>query len=159
MKKIKIIITLIIICFCMNIVRVDAKTCTGINYAPPMPEVYGRMNTKVYKLTTASTQCKGSNTEVWFDDMTQWLDGDNAIYVDLYEDDPKEYEPDELVKKYLLHYAYDGYIADILIENITLGNIDSAGDQTCELYLSMYSSGTPNNTTPDRLFTYQICMK
>lgn len=77
----------------------------------------------------------------------------------MYEDDPPKYELDELVKSYQMLFLSDGYFYKVLIENHNLGNIDSNGDKQCEFYLSMYSSGFRNYTTPKEIFTFNICMK
>ncbi len=153
---------ILVICFLfISIINVNAKECTDSVPSPSMPQVAPTYSTRVFNLNTASTQCKGSNTEVWFTNYKGWngASDDSVIYINLYEDDPPKYEPDELVKSYQMLFLSDGYFYKVLIENHNLGNIDSNGDKQCEFYLSMYSSGFRNYTTPKEIFTFNICMK
>lgn len=161
MRKLKIILTLVMSCVLVSITSVNAKDCTGYTPSPAMPQVIPSYKTRVFNLITESNQCKGSNTEVWFNNYKGWEGAawDSVINVSLIEDDPPKYEPDEEVKSYILHYDSDGYFHEIVVKNWNLGNIDSNGDKQCEFYLSLYSSGQKYQTTPKDVFTFNICMK
>ena len=75
----------------------------------------------------------------------------------MYEEDPPGND-DEHVKSYV------GFITNRTITSLSLmathvrGNIDSAGDQKCELYLKFGSSGQYGLTIEKSLFNYKICM-
>ena len=158
MKK---IIKKIIICafFLTTAKVVSAKTCTDIYYSPPMPALYGYSRTDTYKLQTSASACKGSNTQVYFGRLEYWTAQGNVgqIFVDLMEEDP-EGNDNEKVKSYNLQYYPDGYLNNVVVTTHITGNIDSEGDQTCELYLRMNASGYQGQTIQANLFTYYLCM-
>lgn len=139
----------------------EAKECTGYKAAPYMYQVSPLTNTSIYKLKTAQNVCKGSNTEVYFRAFraapSSFPSDDITVRVSLKEDDP-EGNTDETVKNYVL-YGWNRTISEISYTTVTAGNIDSQGDQTCELYLQMCTSGTCcNREVRATLFDYQICM-
>ena len=141
---------------------VSAKSCTKIKAIPHMYQVAPEKTTLPSDpLTTSENTCKGTNTEVWFSSIKSMPDNWNyatgTIHIKLYEEDPPG-NPDELVK------TYYGSVVNKTITSITLssvdtpGNIDSVGDQTCELYLQFYSSGKYGASIEKSLFNRQICM-
>ncbi len=157
-KKMLFLVLFLSALFSIKITSVDAKDCTDIYYGPPMPQVYGYWQTKPsYELKTSAPTCTGPNAQVWFGKLNQWSESTNVIYAYLYEDD-EEPNPDDLVKRYELHYIETGYMDYVRYHTYDTGNIESEGDQGCELYLKFQSGGRQGRTTPANLFTYQVCM-
>ena len=85
---------------------------------------------------------------------------DAKFDVYLYEDDPPSSEPDELVKKYLFRVINRVITDAYLLNTFTPGNIDSTGDQTCELYLQIggLTGQCCNIPMQKTVFDYNICM-
>lgn len=144
--------------------NVYAKECTDVYYSPEFYHQWPIIRTNKYNLHTASNVCRGDNTEVWFTNHNAWpfnsSDGTGsgrAVYVELYEEDPPGND-DEYVKHYSIAYGYDDYFYTIYTNTITSGNIDSVGDQQCELYLNFYGSGSMWHVVPQSILTYKICM-
>ncbi len=147
--------------FVFGIENVEAKQCTGIYAAPHLYQVTPYKVSPTYDLYTSYSSCQGVNTEVWFTNIqtlpNSWTFASGNIYIDLYEEDPPGND-DEHVKSYV------GFITNRTITSLSLmathvrGNIDSAGDQKCELYLKFGSSGQYGLTIEKSLFNYQICM-
>ena len=140
---------------------VEAKQCTGYKAAPYMYEVSPQTNTSVYKLKTAANVCKGSNTEVYFRGFraapASFPTDEITVHIYLKEDDP-DGNQDENVKRYQ-GVGRNRTISTISYWVLNDGNIDSQGDQTCELYLQMCTSGyCCNREVRASLFDYQICM-
>lgn len=160
-KMFSLIFLLTLIVF--GIKNVEAKTCTEIYAAPHIFEVAPDVATRPYSLTTAENTCKGYNTEVWFSSIKtmpdSWTYSSGNLYMNLFEEDPPDYKPDEYVKEYV-GYVTNRTITSIELNRImTYGNIDSEGDQNCELYLEFGSSGFFGRSIEKSLFNYQICMK
>lgn len=164
MKKLTLtLLFTIAILFVACIENVEAKACTGPKPAPYMYEVSPWVKGPTYNLKTAASACKGSNTEVWFSAFrslpTSTTTADGVIYVALWEEDPPGND-DERVKQYLGQY-YNRVITTFYLNYTSIaGNIDSEGDQTCELYLMFEgTTGTCcNKPIKSTLFDYNICM-
>lgn len=148
----------------IGIVNTMAKECSYGLQAPEIPQPYNTNKGHTVVLKTSASACKGINTEVWFSKfgtLPSWYVPSNGtiIHADLMEDDPPGND-DELVKYYIGYFSgrtlVDFKLSKIFIE----GNIDSEGDQTCELYMNFMISGTQNGKPiPQGLFYYDICMK
>lgn len=142
--------------------KVDAKTCTGYKPAPYMYEVSPEVKVIPESLQTADNVCKGSNTEVWFSAFrslpASYPYQDGAIHVRLWEDDPDGNEDEQV--KYYIGTFYNKVVTEFwLNDTFITGNIDSVGDQTCELYLEFVISGRCcNYPVRATLFDYNICM-
>ena len=140
--------------------KVSAKQCSGYQFAPPITPVLSDYKGPTYELQTAASSCIGNNTEVWFRNLTtidakyQYNYGEIHMY--LYEDDPPASEPDEKVKYYQASVINRVITRiDMHTQYMTIQNIDSAGDQTCELYIRFSSSGEsggPWITLPERIY-------
>lgn len=157
-KKTFLLILFVGCLFLIKATSVEAKDCTDIYYGPPMPQVYGYWQTKPpYKLKTSAPTCTGPNAQVYFGKLNYWAETTNVIYAYLYEDDVDP-NSDDLVKKYELYYNQTGYMDYVRMYIFDEGNIESEGDQGCELYLKFQSGGIRGKTTPANLFTYQVCM-
>lgn len=162
-KNIGIIFILILTIVFGNVQKVSAKTCSGNLYAPQIGQVIPTNKGQTVALTTTAIACKGSNTEVWYSNFgslpTSYTPSSGTVvYGSLYEEDPPG-NPDELVKTYTGRFS-GRVLTDFTLQLInTPGNIDSEGDQTCELYMTFYISGTYGGTAiPERLFDYNMCM-
>ncbi|MDD2377709.1 MAG: hypothetical protein PHD10_02750 [Bacilli bacterium] len=149
--------------FLISVENVQAKTCSGQKPAPYMYEVSPWVNGPIFPLTTAASACKGSNTEVWFNAFrslpADTTVADGVIYVALWEDDPPGND-DERVKAYYGLF-YNRVVTDFYLDYTSItGNIDSEGDQTCELYLVFEGITGECCNIPVRatLFDYNICM-
>ncbi len=157
-KKILLLILFLSTLFSVKITSVYAKDCTDIRYSPPMPQVYGYWQTKpTDRLKTSAPTCTGPNAQVWFGKLNYWSEWTILIFADLYEDD-EEPNPDDLVKGYTLYFVETGYLDRVEVVTHDYGNIESEGDQGCELFLRFHSGGRQGRTTPANLFTYKICM-
>jgi len=162
-KNMGLLIALVLTISFGEVQEVSAKTCSGNLYAPQIGQVVATNKGQTINLTTTASACKGSNTEVWYSNLgslpTIYIPSSGTVvYGSLYEEDPPG-NPDELVKSYI------GWFSGRVLTDFTLqttntpGNIDSEGDQTCELYMTFYISGTYGGTAiPERLFDYNMCM-
>lgn len=163
MKKTLSFIGIVIFTFLFfGINNVDAKTCSNIYAAPHLYQVSPDVRSGTYNLTTSYNQCLGSNTEVWFSSIKSmpdsWYFSSGTLWINLWEEDPAGND-DEHVKEYIGSITNKTITNIYLNRTITPGAIDSAGDQTCELYLKFGSSGKYGLTIEKSLFNYQVCMK
>lgn len=144
--------------------NVYARECTWGLQAPQIPQGYAENKGNVVNLKTTASACKGVNTAVYFSkfgSLPNWYTPSSGTIVHGYlmEDDPPAYEPDERVKYYIGFFTGRVLTDFQLNKTITPGNIDSEGDQTCELYMNFSISGTTGGTPiPQGLFYYGICM-
>ena len=142
--------------------HVYAQECSGWQGNPYMYQVAPYVNGPTFKLKTEASACKGSNTAVYFGAFRSLPDSyqinNPVIWVDLFEEDPPG-NADEKVKSYAVRY-FNRVISDVVITDVyETGNIDSEGDQTCELYLSFVISGNCCNIPfQATIFDYNICM-
>lgn len=165
MKKI-VLVTTILLFITISIFpkTTHAKTCTNYQPQPYFYQVAPDVTTPVYHLQTASNVCQGTNTEVWFRAFRTFPESygylDAKFDVWLYEDDPADSEPDELVKKYIFRVINRVITEAYLLDTPTPGNIDSTGDQTCELYLQIGGLTGQCCYIPmeKTVFDYNICM-
>lgn len=147
--------------FMIGFEKVEARTCSGIYAAPHLYQVSPDVRSNTYNLQTAYNQCLGSNTEVWFSSIKSmpdnWNFASGNLWINLWEEDPAGND-DEHVKQYVGYITNKTITSIQLNKTITPGAIDSAGDQTCELYLKFGSSGQYGLTIEKSLFNYQVCM-
>lgn len=157
MKKILITIMMVLSVFTM---KVNAQECVYGLQSPNLPYPPKWVKGRVYNITTSKSSCRGDQTAVYFDSGDYFPFTSASFYVEarLVEDDPAAYEPDEEVKR------YEGYISAyhgvewILTNTYVKGNIDSSGDQTCELYMKFKQTDNYNQPLEDNLFRYTMCM-
>ncbi len=142
--------------------HVFAQNCSGWQGNPYMYQVSPDVKSPTFKLKTEASACKGANTAVYFGAFRSLPDSyqihNPVIWVDLYEEDPPG-NADEHVKAYAVRY-FNRVVSDVVITDVyETGNIDSEGDQTCELYLTFVISGEccyiPFQAT---IFDYNVCM-
>lgn len=164
MKKISLLIVgLYIALFCFK-ANVNAADCAYGLQAPQIPQGYSENYGQVKALHTNDTQCKGVNTAVYFGSfgsLPNWYVPVSGTIVSawLIEDDPPASEPDERVKSYIGTFTGRTLTDFYLLNTITPGAIDSAGDQTCELYMAFSITGMDGGTPiPAGLFYYSMCM-
>ncbi|MDD2435563.1 MAG: hypothetical protein PHO63_04840 [Bacilli bacterium] len=138
-------------------------TCSGGLQAPQIAQVVATNKGLTTSLTTTASACKGSNTAVWFSNfgtLPNWYQPSSGTIVHghLWEDDPVG-NPDERVKYYIGWFEGRVLTDFWLQETYITGNIDSEGDQTCELYMTFFISGTYGDPPiPQGLFYYNQCM-
>lgn len=165
MRKSALIVSMFIFSFFfVGVVNVSARTCEYGLQAPQIPQGYAENKGHLVELQTAASACKGSNTSVYFSSfgsLPSWYTPSSGTIVHGYltEDDPPAYEPDERVKYYIGFFSGRVLTDFQLNKTINSGNIDSEGDQTCELYMNFSISGiTGEPAIPQGLFYYNICM-
>lgn len=164
MKKMSLLIVgLYIALFCFKS-SVNAADCAYGLQAPQIPQGYATNSGNVVNLYTSYSACKGVNTAVYFGSfgsLPNWYvpDSNTVVHGYLMEDDPPASEPDETVKHYYGTFTGRTLTNFYLAATITSGNIDSEGDQKCELYMDFSISGFNGGTPiPQGLFYYSICM-
>ena len=161
MKKIIILISIAILSIFISSTNVSAKQCTGQNHMPYLYQISPSNRTSTYNLYTSAATCKGSNTEVWYNNFkslpSSYPYQDGMIYVYLMEEDANN--ADDMVKGYGGAF-YNKVISSFVLSNTYIsGNIEATGDQRCELYLKGFVSGDCcNNAINSTLFDYKICM-
>ncbi|MBR3523980.1 MAG: hypothetical protein IKN87_04815 [Bacilli bacterium] len=164
MKKMPLLIVgLYIALFCFKI-NVNAADCAYGLQAPQIPQGYAYNSGDLVHLHTSYSACKGVNTAVYFGgfgSLPNWFEPtpNTVVHGDLMEWDPQEYAPNETVKHYYGTFTGRTLTNFYLSSTVTPGNIDSEGDQTCELYMDFSISGFNGGTPiPQGLFYYGICM-
>lgn len=160
-NKKKIIFAIICMFVFMTSTTVDARTC---EYGMPTPPIYYNGNWaygQVVKFTTSASSCVSDNMYVYFNSGA-YVSAHN-FYLEAYlmENDTDPSDADEKAKYYV------GYNSGSVIPQWNMiekfgGNLDSAGDQTCELYMKFrLSEPLANNNYeyfPEDMFRYTICM-
>lgn len=160
----KILLSLFILgTICFGVKTVSARECEYGLQAPELPQGYAFNRGHLAKLKTTASACKGTNTAVYFSNfksLPSWFvpTGGTIVNALLNEEDPPEYKPDELVKKYAGLFTGRTLTEFVLLNTVTPGNIDSEGDQTCELYMTFNIAGNGTRPVPQGLFSYSICM-
>lgn len=137
----------------------EARTCREGIPSPPIYYNGSWTYELVTPMTTTASSCKASNMYVYFSDGS-W-GSNHYIEFDAYlmESDPDGNE-DEIAKEY---YG-ENYAAstDWTLETTHSGNLDSAGDQVCELYMKfrVRNPKVSNNYQyyEADLFRYTICI-
>lgn len=160
MKKILYLIA----CSFALISCVYARDCA---YGLPSPKLYDNgwwTKGQTVKLKTTASSCLAKNISVYFDLGNYYFQLPRNVFVEgiLMEDDEDPNE-DDPVKRYYgsteagvwgMNWTMDG-----ILDN---GNIDSAGDQTCELYMKFRLTDViaenPSEYYPDDAFRYTICI-
>lgn len=163
MKK----IMFILLCAISTIVisplkKVSARECT---YGNPAPHLYFDKSWtygQTFDLHTSASSCLAENIEVYFDWNYEKI-GNALVSVEAYlmeeDEDPN---PDDFAKSYegiiYKRWSYDSWER----KEVQSGNLDSAGDQKCELYMKFRLTGTTFAQTsaylPSDLFRYTICV-
>lgn len=148
------------------ITNVSAASSSGVQPAPSLTPG-SVINTTVYNLTTTKSNqsVTGPDTSVIFSGYTALpntlagTDNGRKMIVTLMEEDQYPNEDDK-VKTYT--WTFKNRIMDsVTVQTNDYGNIDSAGDPTVELYLSILLQKMPGDSTAatGRLFWYNISVK
>ncbi len=160
MKKIMFII--ICVFFLVPFGNAEARDCA---YGMPSPPIYYNGNWaygQISYLKTSASACRAENMSVYFDDAAGSYFANIGFTLDAYLMEHDEYPNDHDLAK--LYYGTNtGY--DLmqwgLIDKIE-GNLDSEGDQTCELYMKfrLREPLAQNNVEyfPDDMFRYTVCV-
>lgn len=159
MKK-KIIFVLFIALFFVT--KVNAKCEYGIpSPAIPLNGAWIGYPELHYKFTTSASSCLAKNMRVYFT-MGSVSPPSSKWYIEAmlmeYDVDPNEDDP---VKLYTGQLHAEGYVEwDENVETLDNGNLDSAGDQTCELYMKFRLDPpiNPNGYLAADTFGYTICV-
>ena len=83
-----------------------------------------------------------------------------TIEAQLMEDDPAKYEPDEMAKTYIgVNNGLNGFTWSV--DKVNNSNLDSVGDQTCELYMRFRTTEflAQNGSFDSDMFKYTICVE
>lgn len=164
MKKAKLMIVTV-----LGVILVGGLSTNAAVFGPYVkgPEAYAGKTTQsaVYSVKSSTySSITGSRTHTKFDDLG-WLrgevclpDSNRKLDIILFEDDVAADNADERVKSY--QGVFTGNRLTTIKEPIviTSGNIDSAGDNGVELYLSMtlsYIYGDKSSTNGE-LFYFQF---
>lgn len=163
MKK-KIFYRLLFLAVAIIIIPVTAHAeCTPYAGNPYFYQVAPDVKTRTYPLKTNQDACMGNFTSVYFSAFRTFPESypylDAKFNVWLYEEDPPGND-DELVKKYIFRVLNRVITEAYLLSTVTPGKIDSAGDQTCELYLQIggLTGQCCNIPMQKTVFDYKICM-
>ncbi len=157
-KKIIFIIGILVIGGFVS--NVDAKECVYGLQSISIPYNGSWASTKVRKFKTSANVCLADNMSVLFT-TGSYIDGSSfKIEAQLMESDPAEYKPDEIAKTYL--GTNTGL--DVMDWNRTYrntANLDSVGDQTCELYMRFRVTKplAQNGSFEPDMFRYTICVE
>lgn len=140
--------------------KVSARECA---YGIPSPKIYWNGNWaygQTVKLKTSASSCLAANMSVYFDSGSYGANSTFNIEAYLMEEDQDPNEDDRA--KYYIGYNNPYKYADIQWRPVESypGNLDSAGDQTCELYMKfrIVESRQIIDYFDDDLFRYTICV-
>ncbi len=164
-RKIGMMIFVVTLAFIIGTQNVEARNYSPYYQSPYMYQIYPIVQGDVASVKTSYNTCRSENSGVLFSGFKTlpsyypYSDG-VLVHMNFYEDDPPASEPDEHIKKYTAVY-FDREISEVQISGYSGDrNIDSAGDQTCELYLTFYISGNQGGTPiTQSLFTYRMFME
>ncbi len=161
----KVIIFGAFLFFATSLENVSARAC---EYGMPTPSIYYNGSWaygQVVDLHTSANSCQAKNISVYFN-QGAYIYLDN-LFIEAWlmenDQDPNE---DEVAKKYLGHnhtldetgFPHDEWNWTIIWENDQ--NLDSSGDQKCELYLKFRVPEpiAQNGYFKEDLLRYTICV-
>lgn len=160
MKKILVFLLGIILGSILITEPVNAQTCHYGIPSPRLPRNGAKVSDAVRELTTTASSCLATNMSVLFSNGAFLPIGILDIEASLMESDPPG-NADEEVKRYTGKKVGGTLIEWTFDRIVTTGNLDSAGDQKCELYLRVnLVSEDPYNTSyiDADLFRYSMCI-
>ncbi len=157
MKK---IIFIVICIFVILPLTVQARTC---QYGLPSPKIYYNGNWaygQVMNFRTSASSCLADNMYIYFNPGSYITIHNFYIeaYLMEYDQDPNPHDKAKLYLGYNSGYDYPTWT----LQQKFSGNLDSAGDQICELYMKFRLTQplAYNNIEyfSDDMFRYTICM-
>lgn len=163
MKKNKFFVGLLLVMLMFGISTVNAKSTTRPQSGPNLTPGEWQ-SSKIYELQSAWEGVKESRTSVIFSNYAaladRYMADDNRkLVIDLYEYDVYPNE-DDLVKTYT--WTFSGHnLKEVSVKRVEKGNLDSADDDTVELYLRFkmdYIPGDSRSAT-NRFFDYNITVE
>lgn len=150
---------------------IGSSQVSALTYSQNMkgPEVYSgsTVQSSITSITTPTYSSVRGDRTYFYITSAGWLrsnvcvaNNSRKVYVKMYEDDVYPNE-DELVKTY--KFGFDGLQMKSAVENIDIhnsGNIDSSGDSTAELYItvSLDAIAGDRSSTNGELFYYQYAV-
>ncbi len=156
----KLIISLIM--FLSFVTFANAKECVN---GLPSPPIYYNGNWafgQTIKLKTTASSCLATNTSVYFEQFGDYLPGFGFYAEAMLMEDDEHPNEDDPVKLYYGHSSGTSGWSWSKPEILDYGNLDSAGDQTCELYVKfrVHPKLASNNVEyfKQGLIRYTICM-
>lgn len=153
---------LICLIFLVPFGEVEARECA---YNIPSPNIYYNGSWAygpIYSLKTSASSCLAENMSVYFNDEAGYYFSTFKFTIEAYlmEDDEFPNEDDKAKLYYGLNTGYD--VMKWNLEHEYSGNLDSAGDQTCELYMKfrLTEPFAPNDYQyfEEDMFRYTICV-
>ncbi len=154
----KMIFSIVVFLAFITFVNAD---CDYGNPSPPINYNGSWAYGKRVQLTTSASSCLAENAHVYFQRVGDYMPT-FSFYIDaiLMEDDEAPNE-DDPVKSYYGHNDGNG-ISWYGPETLDNGNLDSVGDNVCELYVKFRItpklSGNNSQYFEDGLVRYTICM-
>lgn len=139
--------------------NVNAQECVYGLQSISIPYNGSWVHTKVRSYKTSANVCLAKNITVKFAPGSFLENTYFTIEAKLMEDDPEKYEPDEWVKKYKgVNRGLNGFTWSL--EDTNNANLDSVGDQTCELYMMFRTSEFlyQNGYFEPDMFRFTICV-
>lgn len=153
----------VFIAICMFIFSPSVVEAMECKYGLPSPPIYYNGNWaygQTVKITTSASSCLAKNMSVYFDTGNSVYGMGFKFDGYLMEEDAPGNEHD-LAKVYLGANSGSSGLSWSVIRAVD-GNLDSAGDQTCELYMKFRLTKplAYNNFEyfDDDMFRYTICM-
>lgn len=162
--KILMLSIIMTITFAFGIKNIEARNYSDYFQNPYMYQVTPAVKGNLAHIRTSYSSCRGENAGVIFSGFkplpSYYTLDDALVHMTLYEDDPPSSEPDERIKNYYANYI-DRVIYEVNVGKlITSGNIDTAGDPNCELYMDFLISGfVGGHPIQDNIFTYRMFME
>lgn len=158
MKKILILIIGILIAggFINN---VNAQECVYGLQSVSIPYNGDWAETQVRSFKTSANVCLAKNMKVYFTTGSYISGSGYEIEAQLMESDPKKYYPDEMAKKYIGKNTGLDVMKWSRVETNN-ANLDSVGDQTCELYMRFRTTTfiAQNGYFEPDMFRFTICV-
>ena len=155
----KIIFIMICMLTLVPLQGVKARTCIYNLQSPPIYYNGNWAYGKTYSFKTSASSCLAKNMFLYFKVGSSLYDMGFTIEAYLMENDA---DPNEDDKAKLYYGRNHQYTTDWSLIETYEGNLDSAGDQTCELYMKfrLKEPLAHNNTQylNSNMFQYTICM-
>lgn len=158
----KIVFIIICVLFLIPFGEVEARDCA---YGMPSPPIYYNGNWaygQINSLKTSASSCLADNMSVYFNDEAGSYFSTIGFTLEAYlmEHDEAPNEDDKAKLYYGVNTGYD--LMKWSVIQVFGGNLDSAGDQTCELYVKfrLKEPLAQNNFQylEEDMFRYTVCV-